>query len=290
MENDDNAFEKTVLKPMPGGMQNNFNNPAGNITVDLQNNNQDFDQGYNLLDSLAITYADNPLVSAASTLIYSLITLRHMDTNHNPDKLRQNLIQAIKNFDQQFYQAQINTKLLLPSRYVLCTVVDEFAMLSQWGQQSEWNKNSLLSIFHKEVWGGEKIFIILEKLRENGPENLYILELIYICLNLGFEGKFRVLDDGKNQIAQLKNSLYQQIKQQRGNIDKELSPSWRGVHNISTTSRIIPTWVVAAITGVSLLLVFSLYSLILGSQSSAVTDKMADELGQDKNKVQLISE
>lgn len=289
MENDENAFEKTVLKPMPGGMQHRINNTS-DIATDLQaENKQNFAQSYNLLDSLAITYAENPIVSAASTLIYSLITLRHMDTNNDPDKLRQNLIQAIKNFDQQFYQAKINTKLLLPSRYVLCTVVDEFAMLSQWGQQSQWNKNSLLSIFHKEVWGGEKIFVILDKLRENVPENLYILELIYICLNLGFEGKFRVLDDGKNQVVQLKNSLYQQIKQQRGQIDKEISPSWKGVHNISTTSRVIPAWVVASVAGVTLLLVFSVYSLILNSQSSAITDKMADESAQDKEQIQVIS-
>ncbi len=276
--NDSAAFDKTIFaspKPMPGG--------------GMQHNSPPLNQGANLLDSLAITYADNPLVSAASTLIYSLITLRQMDTNPNPDKLRENLIQAIKNFDQQFYQARINTKLLVPSRYMLCTVIDEFAMLSQWGQQSQWNKNSLLSIFHKEVWGGENFFIILNKLRENVPENLYILELIYICLNLGFEGKYRVLDNGKNQIAQLKDSLYQQIKQQRGAIDKEISPSWRGVHKTGTISKMIPTWVVAAVAGVSLLIIFSIYSLILSTQSSSITDEMKQKLTPDSNQIQIIS-
>lgn len=284
MEHDESAFEKTVLKPMPGGTQLGVKKEAAGNTI------QELDAQQNLLDSLAITYAENPLVSAASTLIYSLVNLRDMNTNNNADKLRQNLIQAVKNFDQQFYQAKINTKLLLPSRYILCTVVDEFVMLSQWGQQSQWNKNSLLSIFHKEVWGGEKIFIILEKLREDATQNLYILELIFICLNLGFEGKFRVLNDGKNQLAELKSSLYQQIKQQRGNIEKDLSPSWKGVHKESTySSKMLPNWVIASIAGVILLLVYSFYALILSSHSGEITDKITNELNQKEQQIQVIS-
>ena len=284
MENDANAFEKTVLKPIPGGLQQGIkkDSEADNIP--------ELGAKHNLLDSLAITYAANPLVSAASTLIYSMSSLRSMESNSNPDKLRQNLIQAIKNFDQQFYQAKLNTKLLLPARYVLCTVIDEFVMLSQWGQQCQWNQNSLLSIFHKEVWGGEKIFTILEKLREDANQNLYILELIFICLNLGFEGKFRVLNDGKNQLAELKSALYQQIKQQRGSLEKEISPSWRGVQNetISASNR-IPLWVSGSIAGVVLLVAFSIYSLMLGSKSNEIIDQINDELKQNQEQIQVIT-
>ena len=49
----------------------------------------------------------------------------------------------------------------------------------------------LLVALHREAWGGEKVFQLLAKLAENPGANRDILELMYVCLALGFEGRYR---------------------------------------------------------------------------------------------------
>ncbi|NVL25105.1 hypothetical protein F2S68_22585 [Pseudomonas syringae pv. actinidiae] len=61
----------------------------------------------------------------------------------------------------------IDNDQLLAARYVLCTVVDEAVLNTSWGSKSDWSKISLLSRFHKETFGGEKFFQLLERLSTN---------------------------------------------------------------------------------------------------------------------------
>ena len=51
--------------------------------------------------------------------------------------------------------------------------------------------------FHNETWGGEKVFQLLAKLAQDVPTHRHLLELIYIVLALGFEGRYRVVDNGR---------------------------------------------------------------------------------------------
>jgi type VI secretion system protein ImpK len=51
-----------------------------------------------------------------------------------------------------------------------------------------WSRHSLLVTFHNETWGGEKFFQLLAKLAQNPQQHAHLLELMYYCLALGFEG------------------------------------------------------------------------------------------------------
>ena len=77
------------------------------------------------------------------------------------------------------------------ARYVLCTFVDSAVLNTPWGAQGDWAGQSLLVIFHKEVSGGEKFFSILDRLRSNPSRYIDLIELVYVCLALGYEGKYR---------------------------------------------------------------------------------------------------
>ncbi|KPX98631.1 Type IV/VI secretion system protein [Pseudomonas amygdali pv. mori] len=74
------------------------------------------------------------------------------------------LSDQIKLFEAEGRRNAIENDQLLAARYVLCTVVDEAVLNTPWGSKSDWSKISLLSRFHKETFGGEKFFQLLEKL------------------------------------------------------------------------------------------------------------------------------
>ena len=73
--------------------------------------------------------------------------------------------------------------------YFLCSLIDETVLNTPWGNQSNWGHHSLLIQFHNEAWGGERFFQILDRLKQQPAQGLNLLELAYLCLSLGFEGK-----------------------------------------------------------------------------------------------------
>ncbi|MDC9592078.1 DotU family type VI secretion system protein [Xenorhabdus sp. IM139775] len=168
---------------------------------------------------------DNPLVTAANPLLNSIPQIRHYTGHPNPTDLRQKLIDEICSFELQCQYAKLPYEVIIGARYCLCTALDEAAALTPWGVRSVWSGSGLLVTFHNETWGGEKFFQLLATLSQKPQENLLLLELINYCLQLGFEGRYRVTDNGRSQLETLKQRLFQLIHSIRGNYPPELSPA-----------------------------------------------------------------
>ena len=141
--------------------------------------------------------------------------------------------------------------------------------------ESAWPQRTLLSVFHNETSGGEKFFLILDRMKEQPAENLYILELMYIILSLGFEGKYRVIHRGRDMIEQMRDDLFSTIRRQRGEYERSLSPSWRGLGRTrKSLTQYVPMWVVASIVGAILFLSYSGFRVWLYDSSSPVVEQL----------------
>jgi type IV/VI secretion system ImpK/VasF family protein len=64
------------------------------------------------------------------------------------------------------------------------------------GQPEFLGHASLTSRFHNEVTGGERFFTILEQMQQDPGRHAEVIELMYLCTSLGFEGRYRVLGRG----------------------------------------------------------------------------------------------
>lgn len=53
--------------------------------------------------------------------------------------------------------------------------------------------------------------------------NLYLLELMYLLLSLGFEGKFGVRERGPIALEALRDKIYKQVRLLRGEPPQDLS-------------------------------------------------------------------
>ena len=116
------------------------------------------------------------------------------------------------------------------ARYALCTVLDEAIQMTPWGGTANWAQQSLLIHFFKESWGGEKFFQILDKMAETPAKFAHLLELFYVCLALGFMGRFQLADAaGRQAIADLKGRLYLLARLGSQEPERTLSTSWKGL-------------------------------------------------------------
>ena len=189
----------------------------------------------------------NPLVQAAIPLLMLAGRLRGQVAQADVEALRRQTIQEVRSFEERARQSGIPAEDAMAARYALCTAIDEAVLNTPWGSQSGWSSQSLLVTFHREAFGGEKFFQILERVTSEGARYQNLLELLYLCLALGFEGKYRLDERGQGALADIRTDLYHRVQSMRGQVPAELSPHWKGVQDKRNgVVRLIPLWVVAA--------------------------------------------
>jgi len=195
-------------------------------------------------------HSSNLLVVAANSLLNAIPDIRHCVTHADPAGLRQQLIDEIRQFEMHCQRTGLPYEMIVGARYCLCTALDEAAALTPWGSRGVWPGSGLLVTFHNETWGGEKFFQLLAKLSQSPREHLWLLELINFCLQLGFEGRYRVLDNGRSQLETIKRRLLQMIHGVRGSYSLPLSPHPLDQPQISKLWRpVVPLWTMTALAG-----------------------------------------
>lgn len=225
--------------------------------------------------AIAPSCGDNPLLAAANRLVNLVPQIRRLSTLDNPAVLQRQLIEEIRAFERAALAASVPQEEVVGARYCLCTVLDETAAQTPWGTRGVWATHSLLVTFHNETWGGEKYYQLLARLAQNPERHRNLIELVYFCNALGFEGKFRIVDNGYSQLEVLKRRIATMLSNVRGGYEARLSPHWQGVAARQAAWRLIPPWVVASLCALLAALLFLWFMFSLGPRSDEVYARLA---------------
>jgi type VI secretion system protein ImpK len=255
-QNSDDPFaprDGTILRPRPGGGRRaGGENSAGSpFTPAAQRTVPPPQTPYtpaagNLADFLS--GARNPIIQAAAPLLTLGARLSVAVQQANIATLRQQAVQEVRSFEERMRTSGVAPEDAVVARYLICTFVDSAVLNTPWGAQGDWAAQSLLVVFHKEVSGGEKFFEILERLRANPSRYIDLIELGYVCLALGYEGKFRHDPAGPGRLAELQHELFRLVRDGRQLREEGLSPHWKGVEDRrNPIIRYVPWWIVAAV-------------------------------------------
>lgn len=252
--------DRTIIRPVPGGKRSDIKaSPV--VRASIPNTNK----------ALPTLGQLNPLEKAASGLLALLTQINGSQNQSDPESLKNKIIHEIKQFESLAEAEDVDSQTISSARYVMCTVLDEAVLSTPWGSNSDWAQHSLLSIFHKEVSGGERFFHLLKSLAQNAGKNRGLLEVMYLCLALGFEGRYRIVEGGKNKLSNIKEWLYQILQQERGTVENVLSLHWEGVTDQrNPLARFVPLWVFGAVAVGLLALMFSGFLFQLNRESDPV--------------------
>ena len=239
-----------------------------------------------LRNEKALHIGANPLLVAASPL-FQAISEVSVEGYAAPAGLKDELIKHIKDFEFMALSQGCDNTEIIASRYVLCTALDEAITTKPWSSRLDWMKNSLLIIFHNETSGGEKLFQLLDKLSRNPAKHINILELVYLCMSLGYEGKYRVLQRGLSELDAIRNSLYRQIRMIRGEQQKELAINWQPVTPGKPKLPLYaPVWLIVCMALCCLGLVYAGFDYVLDRQTDVVTSMYQDTVQEQGNNAQ----
>lgn len=219
-------------------------------------------RGDSNLDKAFDLAAVNPLVGAAAPLLWLAGRLNESAPPDDIAEFRNRTIDEIKRFESAAMAKDVPTRTARVARYALCATIDDIILNTRWGGQSNWSSGSLVSVLYNETWGGERFYELLSQMMLNPEDNIDALELMAICMSIGFVGKYRVMDGGLGQLTRLRHEVYRVIRRVRGPYERSLSPAWQGaaVPHRPPRSMSGPWW--AALVVLALLAILWIFSSI----------------------------
>src|SRR5207237_8651571 len=156
------------------------------------------------------------------------------------------------------------------ARFALCALLDDSAAATPWGR--EWA--SLVKEIEGQDDSAEQFFTRLDEMLAAPEGHVELLEFFYVCLALGFEGKYR---SGERQgLVQTRTKLYEFIEQRQGEKSTELSARWRGAQiRAKRVPGALAIWGAASACALILAGLYFGYSVLLGAQSDPVARELA---------------
>ncbi len=218
----------------------------------------------------------NPLIDAATPLLGLSLRVRHLARCDDVETLYTQTQDEIKAIELELQQTSLEPSVMMAYRYILCAVLDEAVMSTPWGADSYWAEHSLLSRFHDETWGGDKVFTIVQRLLDEPERYQWLLEFVYLCLILGFEGKFKVIEHGREAREAVIVQLYESLPDSK--VHHEFEPLTQATeHVVSSRYRLnalMPIWGVFAGFAGFWTVVFLFYRHLLNIKSLSVLEQL----------------
>jgi type VI secretion system protein ImpK len=219
----------------------------------------------------------NPLAAAATSLLMLAVRLRGTTAHSDIQGLRLRVRREIEAFEKRAGEAGFSTDAVRAGKYALCATIDDVIQNTPWGSGNIWAGHSMVATFFGEVSGGERFFDILRNVEQDHVRFAAVLELMFLCLSLGFEGKYRLESRGPAELDRIRERVFHLIRQQRGHFEPELSPHWKGLPATHRPlSEAMPIWFIALATVLLLTMIYAGLSFALNRRSDDVFATLAN--------------
>ncbi|MFO0672254.1 MAG: type IVB secretion system protein IcmH/DotU [Polyangiaceae bacterium] len=108
-----------------------------------------------------------------------------------PDELQRRISALFETMTRRCRESGIPDSDIEEAKYAIVALIDEQIFRSPWPGRQHWLARPLQLVFFNENTAGEGFFARLERLQMQ-PERRHVLEIYFLCLSLGFQGKYAV--------------------------------------------------------------------------------------------------
>lgn len=219
----------------------------------------------------------NPLLAAATPLLILLGRLRMMILDVEAVPLMTSVAAKIREFERNVLAAGVDPQDVRIAKYALCGTADDIVqnLPGAGADRHVWLQYSMLAQFFQVRTSGVGFYEELAKILQNPAPRYNLLELMYACLSLGFEGQYRGSANGASDLQRVRRDVYQTLRHLRSRSDEDISPRWRGLNikMANLTSR-VPVWAVVSVLGVMLVGAFFLLRVLLGNNADMLSERL----------------
>ena len=201
-----------------------------------------------------------------STSVLQLIMQIRAGIVQPSNSLRGTMDALLRQLEQEAEVSGYKESQVQTAKFALAAFTDETVLTASFPLRSEWEKYPLQLEYFGEQLAGVKFYERLEGLMKAPEENADVLELYYLCLLIGYKGKYKIYfeDQLRGVIDEVAECLRRVNRLRAGAI----SPHWKATDQPPlVASQGIPTW--AKISGAAalglLLLFYVVFSFWLDS-------------------------
>ena len=200
---------------------------------------------------------DNPLVSSFSVLLGLAPELERASAPENPDVMRERFLENLTFSRDNVVTQGVPLARADQAAWFVAALLDDLALNTPWGAHSGWPRQPLVTQISGDVDAGERFFQRLDELMRFPDRDPQMLELAFLCLSLGFRGRYRLAGaSGEASITQLRNQIAR-ILLKPEDAREELSPHWRGVVADDEPSRfVVPLWAIGVIAAAAIAMIY----------------------------------
>ncbi len=206
----------------------------------------------------------NPFVSAAYPILSLADSLKATQDWTDDNELRDLISHELKTFETRAVDADYSDHSISLARQILNLHLLEIIEYCP-------RANSIQTI---NVNTDETVFQIIETLCQNPQEHLDLLELIYLILSSGYEGKYRFVPYGKDMLNEIIDSLYQIIRRFRGHLKNEFFISTTKSGKASS-EKPLSVWLISGLSFVVLASLYIGFSYMLNSSMQPLVQQIS---------------
>jgi type VI secretion system protein ImpK len=196
------------------------------------------------------------------------VRLRWKQHSGDADALSQRMEEMLDRIEERLRDAGLSQSDVADVGFALVAFLDESIVRSEWEHKTVWRSSPMQFKRFGRDDAGEEFFTRLAALRTERSVRADVLQLYYVCLTLGFKGRYALLPE--RDLDTLRSELGLQLRRLDGRERAPLAPHARAGEELADVMKEVPLWVFA-VAGVAV--AFALYltlTLLIASRLAAV--------------------
>lgn len=189
----------------------------------------------------------NPIVAAAAPLLMLLGQLRLTPVDRKASSLARYIADAVETFDRAVAKAGVGEEDARIAKFALCETTDDLVGNLPWPKESPWGDHSLVVQFFHTPASGAGFYEALNEILAKPEARFDLLELMHICLSLGFEGQYRGLASERETLQRVRSDVHDTLRYLKARATDDISPNWQSIAATQPKPPAsLPLWAVAA--------------------------------------------
>lgn len=214
-----------------------------------------------------------PLSDIASECLMLILQLRSTNQYGNPDTLKTRVNEMFERFEREARNAGIDNEKITEAKFALVAFLDETIISSQWNQKASWLSNPLQIEMFDTFNAGEEFFAHLNELRQRSSTNKDVLEIYYLCLALGFKGKYQL--QSPESLRRIIDDLNMELHPEMYQVIDAISPNGKPMDTIEFSGKGgLPAWIYP----ISAVVIFLILYVILSVSATGKSDDIIEAL------------
>lgn len=205
---------------------------------------------------------------------YLLLLLKNRYIPTDADQFALQVRHLLDNFERNARRMNAPVDDIYAAKYAFCAAIDETILASDMPIRTTWECAPLQLILFGDQLAGEHFYGELEQVRQRGHASVQALEVFYMCLLTGFQGKYML--DGKEKLNYLIATLDKEIAHLKGK-RAPFAPHWKSPDSIKHLMKAdLPMWVVGSALALVGIAMYGGLSWLLAGHTNAALGQYFD--------------